>query len=129
GRLAVPCSSDADRHMLGRAVDSARCGQFLPCRQSPVDGLERLAPDELAATGPRRGNAIAPDDLAARKRVTRQSGYLHALEDIVVDDRLLGRGRDCLARFRVPHHKVGVGAGYDGALAWVDVEDLRDVRG
>src|SRR5690606_22455080 len=80
-------------------------------------------------TRPRRGNAIAPDDLAARKRVTPQPGYLPALADIVVDDRLLGRGRDSLAPFRAPHHKVGVGAGYDGALAWVDVEDLRDVRG
>src|SRR6185312_17515138 len=64
--------ADADRHVLGRAGDRARCRDLLPRRKRLVDRSEGPALDELAAAGLRLVVLpMRPHHVAARQRVAR----------------------------------------------------------
>jgi hypothetical protein len=52
--------------------------------------------------------AIMDRHLAPRQGKARQALHLLALEDVVINGRLLAAGGDRLGLFRVPDHQVGI---------------------
>ncbi len=74
------------------ALDLAGRGDLLPLAERAVHGVLGLAADELAVALPRLDLVLDDGDLAAGQRVARQARDLDALEDIVVDGRLLRLG-------------------------------------
>src|SRR5690606_24040238 len=109
------------------ALHGARGGDLLPGRERAVDRVLRLAGDELAVA--LLGLHLVLDDrhLPARHDEAGQTGDLDALEDVVIDRRLLLRGTDRFLAPGVPDHEVGIGANEDRALPRIEVEDLGDV--
>jgi hypothetical protein len=72
---------------------------FLPGRERAVDGAARLAGDELAVALLGLHLVLDDRDLAAGQDEARQAGDLDALEDVVVDGRLLVLAEIVFLRF------------------------------
>ena len=117
GLAASTASSSHPARRHARPLHGARGRQVLPLGQRAAD---RPASPRGRRTGrgpPRAHLAVVDRDLAAREGEARQAGDLLALEDVVVDRRLLACGRDGLRALRVPDDEIGIGADQDRALS------------
>src|SRR5580658_3531540 len=109
------------------ALNARHGGEFLIALERARVRGERLALDEAAAPELGLHRAVAEHDFAARERIARQPGHFGPFEDVVVDDRNLGPGRDGLVGLGIPDRDVGVGAGQDRPLARIEIENAGDV--
>src|SRR5262249_34857161 len=71
--------------------------------------------------------AILHEDAPAREDDRWHAGDLHTLIEIVVGALMLARRADRVRRLGIPDHDVGVAAGGNDALLWVDAEELGGI--
>ena len=66
-------------------------------------------------------------DMAARQGEAGQALHLLALEDVVVDGRLLAARGDGLLLLGVPDHQIGIRPDQNRPLLRVAVQDFGDI--
>ena len=104
----------------------AAAGASAPVAASSSPNFARA--HELADARLRDELAVLDEDVAAQQHDLGRADHLGALVEVVVDLRVLGRGRDRDALLRVEDDDVGVRADGERALARVEAEELRRVR-